>query len=309
MIGLKEKLADYEGAQGRVDNLRLERDTTYGQVFTSIFEEESILKDLYQPIMTKLIGSTGTLNKMSFTIKRIVNIEHWAEEGERLFDLRMDRAFRGKGILKQHAEEALIPAWEMGSDADVLAAMKKFQEDHANELIANAKVAKTDKENFRSWAMQFAKWLYGTSHISLVYGVDYDGVDIKKLSPGTRGIVLLMLYLALDDDDDRPLIIDQPEENFDPKSIYHELVGLFIASKQKRQVIMVNHNSNLVVNTDADQIIIAKAGDRLPSGMPKISYISGGLEEAHICTEICGILEGGEPAFRRRAERLRVSIQ
>lgn len=37
--------------------------------------------------------------------------------------------------------------------------------------------------------------------------------DIRKLSPGTRGIVLLLLYLAIDDQDDRPLIIDQPEEN------------------------------------------------------------------------------------------------
>lgn len=309
LTGLTEKLKDYEGAQGRVDNLRVERDITYGRVFTSILEEESILKDLYQPIMTKLSGSTGTLNKMSFTIKRTINIERWAEEGERLFDLRVGSAFRGRGTLKQHAEEALVPAWERGSDADVLVAMKKFQEDHANELIANANVAKTDKENFRAWAMQFAKWLYGTSHISLIYGVDYDGVDIRKLSPGTRGIVLLMLYLALDDDDDRPLIIDQPEENLDPKSIYDELVGLFIAAKQKRQVIMVTHNANLVVNTDADQIIIAKTGDRLPSGMPKISYISGGLEEAHIRAEVCGILEGGEPAFRRRAERLRVNIQ
>lgn len=79
--------------------------------------------------------------------KRTVNIEQWAEEGERLFD-RMDSAFKGKGTLKQHAEEALLPAWENGSDADVLAAMKKFQENHANELITNAKVAKTDKENF-----------------------------------------------------------------------------------------------------------------------------------------------------------------
>jgi hypothetical protein len=33
--------------------------------------------------------------------------------------------------------------------------------------------------------------------------MSYDGVDIRKLSPGTRGIVLLLLYLALDDSGDR----------------------------------------------------------------------------------------------------------
>lgn len=72
--------------------------------------------------------------------------------------------------------------------------------------------------------------------------------------------MLVLLYLALDDADDRPLIIDQPEENLDPKSIYDELVPLFLAAKRKRQVIMVTHNANLVVNTDADQVIIAEVG-------------------------------------------------
>jgi len=172
-----------------------------------------------------------------------------------------------------------------------------------------SKVPRADKVNFRVWAMQFVKWLYSTDHIHITYGVDYDGVDIRKLSPGTRGIVLLLLYLGLDDDDDRPLIIDQPEENLDPKSIYDELVGLFLEAKNKRQVIMVTHNANLVVNTDADQIIIARAGERLPSGMPVITYISGGLEEAQIRKEVCDILEGGERAFVKRAHRLRVPLR
>src|SRR6185437_8322323 len=93
----------------------------------------------------------------------------------------------------------------------------------------------------------------------------YDGVDIRKLSPGSRGIVLLLLYLALDEADDRPLIIDQPEENLDPKSIFNELVGLFIEAKNKRQVIIITHNANLVVNTDADQVIVADAGPHAPA--------------------------------------------
>jgi ABC-type dipeptide/oligopeptide/nickel transport system ATPase component len=37
-------------------------------------------------------------------------------------------------------------------------------------------------------------------------------------------------------------------------------VALFIAAKTKRQVIMVTHNANLVINTDADQIVVAEAG-------------------------------------------------
>ena len=120
--------------------------------------------------------------------------------------------------------------------------------------------------------------LYSTDHISIEYGIRYDGVDIRKLSPGTRGIVLLLLYLALDDQDDRPLIIDQPEENFDPKSVYDELVPLFQAAKRKRQVVIVTHNANLVVNADADQVIIAEVDAQTASGLPPITYLSGGLE-------------------------------
>jgi energy-coupling factor transporter ATP-binding protein EcfA2 len=167
----------------------------------------------------------------------------------------------------------------------------------------------TQQTEFRSWAKRFAHWLYGTAHISIRYEIAYDGVDIRKLSPGTRGIVLLLLYLALDDADDRPLIIDQPEENLDPKSVFEELVSLFMAAKSKRQVIMVTHNANLVVNTDADQIIIAQAGPHPMGGLPPISYITGGLEDASIRKAVCDILEGGEEAFRERARRLRVQLQ
>jgi energy-coupling factor transporter ATP-binding protein EcfA2 len=121
--------------------------------------------------------------------------------------------------------------------------------------------------------------------------------------------VLLLLYLALDDSDDRPLIIDQPEENLDPKSVFDELVALFVAAKAKRQVIMVTHNANLVINTDADQIIVASAGPHPSGGLPPITYVSGGLESAEIRKAVCDILEGGEAAFRERARRLRVRLE
>jgi energy-coupling factor transporter ATP-binding protein EcfA2 len=138
---------------------------------------------------------------------------------------------------------------------------------------------------------------------------EFPTCNLRKLSPGTRGIVLLLLYLALDDSDDRPLIIDQPEENLDPKSVFDELVALFIAAKAKRQVIMVTHNANLVINTDADQIIVAAAGPHPSGGLPPITYAAGGLESAEIRKAVCDILEGGEAAFRERARRLRVRLE
>ena len=73
----------------------------------------------------------------------------------------------------------------------------------------------------------------------------------------------------------------------DPKSIFDELVDLFIAAKNKRQVIMVTHNANLVVNTDADQVIVAIAGTHTPGELPPMSYLSGGLEFAEMRKHVC----------------------
>ncbi len=161
---------------------------------------------------------------------------------------------------------------------------------------------------FRGWARSISDWLYSTDHITVSYGLQYDGVDIEQLSPGTRGIVLLLLYLAIDAEDDRPLIIDQPEENLDPQSIFQELVHRFRDAKKRRQIIIVTHNANLVVNTDADQVIVAQCGPHRPGQLPVITYDCGSLENPRIRQHVCDILEGGERAFKERAKRLRVSI-
>lgn len=215
----------------------------------------------------------------------------------------------GRGKLQEIARSDLRAAWEQGSAVDVQEALATFIARYSKELFAHAPVAQTDKAAIREWSLMFAHWLFGTDHISVRYEILYDGADIRKLSPGTRGIVLLLLYLALDDADDRPLIIDQPEENLDPKSVNDELVPLFLLARSKRQVIIVTHNANLVINTDADQIIVADATPSPGAGLPTFSYVAGGLEDASIRKQVCDILEGGETAFRERARRLRVRLE
>jgi hypothetical protein len=301
---LREKLTDCEGAKERAKLLVKERESAYVRVFDAINAEQAVLSDLYSPLMARLEEAGGALKKLSFTVARNADVFRWAKDGELLLDLRQKGPFKGRGSLLQLADVSLKAMWEMGDSHAVSAAMTKFRAENQEDLLDI--VPKADQSAYRAWSKRFAKWLYGTDHIAIQYSINYDGVDIRKLSPGTRGIVLLLLYLALDDGDDRPLIIDQPEENLDPKSIFDELVSLFLDAKGKRQVIMVTHNANLVVNTDADQIIVAQAGPHRPGELPPISYLSGGLESSHIRKAVCDILEGGERAFQERARRLRV---
>ena len=262
---LTERLEDYRGARERARELYHERERAYGRAFVALNAEQSVLEDLYRPLMTQLATAAGTLNKLSFSVARVADIEAWATDAEGLIDLRKQGPFKGRGTLLERANDVLKPAWETGTSAEVVAAMADFRDRYQEDLLQHAPVARTDQAEFRAWSKRFAQWLFGTAHIDIRYGIEYDGVDIRTLSPGTRGIVLLLLYLALDHADGRPLVIDQPEENLDPKSVFDELVGLFVEAKSKRQVIMVTHNANLVVNTDADQVIIAEAGPHLMS--------------------------------------------
>jgi ABC-type hemin transport system ATPase subunit len=307
---LEARLLDAQLAATRRKALQTEREAAYGRVFDAIISEQQVLEALYAPLMTRLASSTGTLRKLGFSVSRVVDADKWGEFAEEeLIDRRKAGPFSGRGSLVGLANSQLKPAWETGTSAQVQAAMTQFIATYWKALVAHAPYAPTQKQELRDWSRQFAQWLFRTDHITIRYEIAYDSVDIRKLSPGTRGIVLLLLYLALDDADDRPLIIDQPEENLDPKSVFDELVSLFVAAKSKRQVIMVTHNANLVINTDADQIIIADAGPHPSGGLPSITYIAGGLEEAHIRKAVCDILEGGEDAFRERARRLRVRLE
>lgn len=306
---LQTRLSDAQGAAARRKDFQAERDAAYGRVFEAIINEQTALADLYAPLMARLQASAGTLRKLGFSVRRVVDVGAWAAVAEEeLLDRRKAGPFQGRGALTSLAEKDLGPAWEAGSSTDVQMAMANFISLYMRDLIGHAPYARTQQAEFRNWLKKFAHWLFNTDHITVRYEIVYDGIDIAKLSPGTRGIVLLLLYLALDDADDRPLLIDQPEENLDPKSVFDELVALFIAAKSKRQVIMVTHNANLVINTDADQIIVAEAGPHPSGGLPPIRYTTGGLENAAIRKAVCDILEGGEEAFRERARRLRVRL-
>jgi hypothetical protein len=69
---------------------------------------------------------------------------------------------------------------------------------------------------------------------------------------------------------------------------------------------MLMHNANLVVNTDADQIIVA-ASERKDNGdLPAIKYQGGSIENPQIRESVCKLLEGGRRAFLDRERRYRI---
>jgi predicted ATP-dependent endonuclease of OLD family len=98
------------------------------------------------------------------------------------------------------------------------------------------------------------------------------------------------------------LIIDQPEDNLDNKSIYEILVTFLKKAKKQRQIIMATHNPNLAVVADAEQIIHVSIDKRHDNAF---GFYSGGIEDPEINRRAVDILEGTLPAFNNRRLKYR----
>lgn len=156
------------------------------------------------------------------------------------------------------------------------------------------------------------------NYIRVNFNLKHKGDEFAKMSPGKRGLVVMKIILHLSNAKE-PILIDQPEDNLDNRTIYDELNGFVKERKSKRQLIMVTHNANLVVSTDAEEVIVAnQAGQEAGKDNKKyrFEYVSGSLENSFedstqtgtlyqkgIKQHVCEILEGGQEAFVNRQNK------
>ena len=138
------------------------------------------------------------------------------------------------------------------------------------------------------------------------------------MSEGKKAYIILRLLLEYSNKQ-CPILIDQPEDDLDNRSIYTELAQYLRLIKKNRQIVIVTHNPNVVVGADAEEVIVANQhglGNE-NQDKKKFQYISGSLETTFqdngspfillkqgIKEHVCEILEGGEEAFRKRERKL-----
>lgn len=154
------------------------------------------------------------------------------------------------------------------------------------------------KENRK---VDFYNYIGSLSFLHPEYDLRLNGKGLTQLSPGEKGGLLLVFYLVLDKDN-RPLIIDQPEDNLDNQSVAEILVPYIKRAKKMRQIIMVTHNPNLAIVADAEQIIYM---DIDKENKYRVSYDAGGIEDANMNNHIVDILEGKMKAFDNRRVKYR----
>ena len=116
---------------------------------------------------------------------------------------------------------------------------------------------------------------------------------LRDLSGGQR--VNLLLSLLLETNDERPLVIDQPEDELDNRFLFETMLPALKRLKGRRQIIVATHNANIVVNGDADLVIHLEAtADR-----GRVAN-SGAIEDPAVRDAIVRTVDGGDEAFRQR---------
>lgn len=151
----------------------------------------------------------------------------------------------------------------------------------------------------------------------LSFNITYKNDELHHMSPGKKGTVLLILFLQISTSD-YPILIDQPEDNLDNRTIYQLLCTMIKRKKSERQIIIVTHNANLVVGTDSENVIVANQQGQIDNASKsyRFEYVNGPIEMSFIDTDIknelysrgvrehvCDILEGGEEAFETRERK------
>ena len=161
-----------------------------------------------------------------------------------------------------------------------------------------------------------------TDWYNIKYVVKMGDDSVNVMSPGKKALVLLQLLIDLDETD-CPILIDQPEDDLDNRSIFEQLIPFIKKKKAVRQIIVVTHNANIVIGADAEEVIIANQNgtDTPNKDSVHFSYRSGSIENDYpllkengsvedgilakqgIQQHICDILEGGEKAFEKRKNK------
>lgn len=135
--------------------------------------------------------------------------------------------------------------------------------------------------------------------LRIEYSRRANGTDWAALTQGSQGqrsAALLAFLLAFGEE---PLVLDQPEDDLDNHLIYDLIVHQIRENKLRRQLVIVTHNPNIVVNGDAELVHVLD----FRGGQCRVVE-RGALQENSVREEVCRVMEGGRDAFERRWKRL-----
>ena len=238
---------------------------------------------------------------LEFRVEVVFRSEHFRNYLSKILNNKTYAHFVHKEILLDPTEEDITT---------------EFLKDLVSSLLSSSQQSLNLKSEYSIEAglrEVFINW-YNINYI-----VKLDNDDIYAMSPGKKALVLLRLLISLAESK-CPILIDQPEDDLDNRSIFGELIEFIKKRKSDRQIIVVTHNANIVVGSDAELVIVANQdGKNSPNSKYRFEYRSGSiesnsihpnngeatgiLERQRIQGHICDILEGGLTAFELRGKK------
>jgi ABC-type lipoprotein export system ATPase subunit len=296
-------------------SLRAELQRVETAIPAQLIERRAEREHLCAEIHASLTGKLGVYRELATYVQDFLQREELTRDHYQLnFDLTLvpgDLANKFFGVIKHSGPfvgqdtavawlQAIIDStsWEdLASSMETLTLLTEKVvegcESDAERFDAAAQMLRSGKS-----VPELLDLLYSLTFLTPHYRLGLQGKPLEQLSPGERGILLLIFYLIVDQTD-LPLIIDQPEGNLNNESIYERIVPVIKKAKERRQIIMVSHNPNIVVGCDADQIIHATIDQ---ANGYAVGYASGAVENPRFRDFTIQKLEGTRPAFLERAD-------
>ena len=261
----------------------------------SIFESKGLVLSFYTELKQSVEDKLGIFKEDNFHVSLEASFVLTASFSDQFFEY-ISKSVRGP--FQADGEKALreiLVEVKWGDFESVYCfcetVLQKLEEhDFAKQFKQN----KTGRD--------FSDFLFSLDYIETMYELRLGDKNLTQLSPGEKGLLLLIFYLHLDMEN-TPLVIDQAEDNLDNDSIFSVLAKCIRNAKKNRQVILVTHNPNLAVGADAEQIIYVKLEKHMNY---KFSYECGAIEDAATNANVVKVLEGTKAAFVQR--RLKYQI-
>ena len=194
-----------------------------------------------------------------------------------------------------------ITRWWNGLEPNARPSPENLLDHLANDTLRKVGMTDTVQRTFREAMTKDRQRALAALRTPDIYVLEMllDDGNYRRLDDLSGGQkVSVLLSLLLETADDRPLVIDQPEDELDNRFLWETILPALKKLKGQRQLIVATHNPNIVVNGDADMVILLKATARH-------GWVdeSGAIEEPAVRDAIVKTVDGGDEAFRLRRRK------
>jgi hypothetical protein len=239
-------------------------------------------------------------DKINDALKGRLKIDVRYEGAKEDFIKDLTNLLKGSGV-SSDAIKALVLAPSKVTDGLLLSkyiqeSVQKLREEFNLTQAMSNRIVEWFKDSQRLYELEI---LFPEDKIEISLKVNEEYKIIDKLSIGQKATALLLLLFA---QEDRIVVLDQPEEDLDNRFIYEDVVKILREMKGKRQLIIATHNANIPVLGDSELILVLEAKRETESERCVISN-KGSIDKEDIKVDVKNIMEGGEEAFKIRAEK------